>query len=128
MSKSGKWCHYRRPTKQEGTIFDYDCIIDFDQGSIRPCPFKNKTEATSGPCSCMDYKAAEIGFIEPQKKREKICPHCGNTAGFVCNTCCRCGFNSDVKAFDWIRVYVEDLGIGGPHYLVDKHAKATRRQ
>ncbi len=36
------------------------------------------------------------------------CPHCGNTMGFVCGTCCECGYNRIDGQFRHIHVYVDD--------------------
>ena len=123
MGKSGKWCYYRRPTTQDGVSqgvsHNFECTVHLNEGHLCICPFKNVTDAEI----CVDFERPETFLSKPYRS----CPHCGNTAGFVCNTCIVCGFNSEVKAFDWIRVDVEDLGTGGPHYLVKKHADATRR-
>lgn len=55
------------------------------------------------------------------------CPLCGNTHGFVCGTCCQCGFNHISCRFDWIKVDVERLPLGLREWLTERHAMYTRR-
>lgn len=62
---------------------------------------------------------------DTEAKEPFKCPHCGNSYGFVCGTCCSCGWNHLSHKFDWVRVYVDHLE-PGQAWLIDRHARFTR--
>lgn len=58
------------------------------------------------------------------------CPICKNTKGFVCGTCCNCGYNHLDNTYHTIEVSTEILEqIVSPDifdYLVEQHEKYKR--
>ena len=59
------------------------------------------------------------------------CPICKNTMGFVCGTCCRCGYNHLDNTYHTIEVSTEILEqIVSPEmfdYLVAEHERFKKR-